>query len=898
MFKNSVFVRKGDLYDDAVSKLQGHSSSNHALICSSLRHLQFQHFWNDTLAGSQARPFKVVAVWEDWDGTVEGAVAADLACLPLLALSVYPNAAAPVRVTILTIRGNGATFYLPNLRKCGRGNLPLPRAVLDWLAASHILVVGCGLEYAVRSGLLQTQIRSYSDSTRLFEHLSKMGVITAAVPAPSSDLASQMTLVLGYHHLPASKQELCDLIGGCGFKGELPVSRWKTFSIPDQARIDPAPLFHLFYNTAGPLCVVLRFAEHGVLFHTIPGVDSAAAPPVLFRKFLAEECYNGNICSPPPPDTDENANLFPHPPQKQVQENDTDTHQDHTYSSEQVPGAQAQVPTSPSVMEVPQTPPPVIDLSTPAASAPSSPHAAAATAPAQGQKAGRKRPSPTQTEEEEQEQEVLELQDEELIRDVEQRPRSPAPPPAPSEKHPGYFTSSFKRKVTMLNENITAQISTSTSSAPAAVSAQVPSSTAPQAAAPPHPSPQPSSSLAGRLGTKTSPKRRRTSPSRNARSSSTSARRSPRRVPPPPRRDPRKDTRSASPARRQRRPSPPRPAWHRHHQRERDGPRRSFPPVDLDKKEEKKLDVFSHSDLRSKLLVNHPHSAGQLAREATSAARTPIGAPAARGLNTPVSPHADKNVNIARRTQNNSERGEFISRHRHLPVAESDLSVRCREGTATDKQRLQQRHFSVPERYENKFSANPGIESRCDFCGSRRCSRLAQGSGAPNCNRYEEQVRFAPTRRLCSYRRCRNNTQHHTQVCPHMLKRCPLCQCRGHDELDRCNEASPEIMDRLRADWEECADEVLYARDRAQSLCWGWYPYPRGAPIDFAPTCYHMLTEMPVLQALSFIRSLLAQAQNQGHFPAFIPSDPPGPPSPPPPPPPGPGAAPAQALAQ
>ncbi len=152
---------------------------------------------------------------------------------------------------------------------------------------------------------------------------------------------------------------------------------------------------------------------------------------------------------------------------------------------------------------------------------------------------------------------------------------------------------------------------------------------------------------------------------------------------------------------------------------------------------------------------------------------------------------------------------------------------------------------------------------------------------------------LSPTRTICNYRRCHNPTDHHTQVCPALHQRCPRCYCRGHGPGDGCEATNGELMDRLRADFEEVADEGAYTRDRRQQLSWGWYPYPRGAPIDFAPTSYDDLTEMDVLSALTYLSNLLKQRENVGHFPggdAAPPSS--GPPGgggpPPPPPPPGP----------
>ncbi len=255
----------------------------------------------------------------------------------------------------------------------------------------------------------------------------------------------------------------------------------------------------------------------------------------------------------------------------------------------------------------------------------------------------------------------------------------------------------------------------------------------------------------------------------------------------------------------------------------------------------------------------------------------------------------DANLLLAGRVQGEAAKRGFLAEHRSLPTAEPDSSVRNREVPPLDQNRLEQVHFDYMGRYNNRFATRPQFESRCTFCGSRHCSRYTSGSYVPNCTRFRDHLALAPTRALCSYRRCPDRTSHHTQVCPALHQRCPRCLCRGHGPGDACNLQNGEVMDRLRADFESAADEGCYTRERRTLLCWGWYPYNRGAPLDFAPVSYDDLTEMEVLQALSYLQNLLAQEENAGHFPLpddTVSSSRRDDEDPPPPPPPGPGALP------
>ena len=304
-------------------------------------------------------------------------------------------------------------------------------------------------------------------------------------------------------------------------------------------------------------------------------------------------------------------------------------------------------------------------------------------------------------------------------------------------------------------------------------------------------------------------------------------------------------------------------------------------PLDLGQGPSQTGGTFQEADLRSKLLHNLPHSAHQVAAEATARAK--------QGARSSAFPKLDNNVQLSNKVQGEAAKKGFLVEHRNLPVAESDASVRNRSLAPLDKTRLDQVHLNHFDRYNNRFATHPFFESRCDFCGSRHCSKFTTGSMVPNCTRYRQHLSMAPTRSICNYRRCSRPTEHHTQVCPSLHQRCPRCLCRGHGPGDGCDVTNADVMDRLRADFESVADEGAYTRERRLQLSWGWYPYPRGAPVDFAPTSYDDLTEMHVLTAITYLGNLLQQAENSGHFPDpgpagdYRPGGSGGPPPPPPP---------------
>lgn len=171
----------------------------------------------------------------------------------------------------------------------------------------------------------------------------------------------------------------------------------------------------------------------------------------------------------------------------------------------------------------------------------------------------------------------------------------------------------------------------------------------------------------------------------------------------------------------------------------------------------------------------------------------------------------------------------------------------------------------TPEQvYTNPYVAAPIFDKRCSFCASWHCSRYLKGTRTLNCTCFKEQVEFAPTRRLCDYRRCGNEAvDHHTAVCPTLHARCTTCGCRGHTATHGCDIRDDRIMERFRYDFEECADVGVYTKKRFENLAWGFYPYPQSAPRNVMVVAYRRLSDLPVLAALGLLDSVLQFPENR-----------------------------------
>ncbi len=251
---------------------------------------------------------------------------------------------------------------------------------------------------------------------------------------------------------------------------------------------------------------------------------------------------------------------------------------------------------------------------------------------------------------------------------------------------------------------------------------------------------------------------------------------------------------------------------------------------------------YAPFDLRSRCAEGKA-SAADYKKEAASPLPVPIAV---------IAP--DLNLKLAARTR----RGPKLQR----PAKEKRAAERKRHRSLS-RRLLDHVPLTREEVLNNPYVEQPVFDKRCSFCSSWHCSKFLRGSRELNCTKFREQRELAPTRRLCDYRRCPQGHDHHTAVCPALHARCPVCQCRGHGDGDACNMSDERIMEKLRYDFEECADIGIYTKKRFQNLAWGFYPYPQSAPRDAAVVSYRRLSDMPVSAAIATLSTVLKLPENR-----------------------------------
>ncbi len=166
---------------------------------------------------------------------------------------------------------------------------------------------------------------------------------------------------------------------------------------------------------------------------------------------------------------------------------------------------------------------------------------------------------------------------------------------------------------------------------------------------------------------------------------------------------------------------------------------------------------------------------------------------------------------------------------------------------------LDHHKLSRDEHMQMAYETDPLFNRRCDFCAGNYCSRLSKKERYPACGLYEDHILYAPTRRLCDYRRCVDPWDHQTSVCDTLHARCPKCGLRGHKE--GCNLACARTMEGLRTDFEDYAQTGVFTRNRDRDLAWGWYRYPPGVKRDDDNPIlsYARLIDLPVMEAIQLV---------------------------------------------
>ncbi len=224
--------------------------------------------------------------------------------------------------------------------------------------------------------------------------------------------------------------------------------------------------------------------------------------------------------------------------------------------------------------------------------------------------------------------------------------------------------------------------------------------------------------------------------------------------------------------------------------------------------------------------------------------------------------HRDANLRLLDLTARSSDATQFRNEWkpflRFVPLPDE---LEQQSASPIAKDRLDNERLNRDGRNKNPYAVQPIFDARCNFCSAKHCSRLVAGTQLPNCLKFREQVTFAPTRRICAYRRCLASHEHHTVVCPYLHRKCSRCSCRGHDTTDFCDIRNGAIMGRLRADFEEHANHGMYTRLRFEAIEWGFFPIPQVRPPgNFV--AYERLTRLPVLEALALLQTLLLLPDN------------------------------------
>ncbi len=858
MFQPEHFPLRGSRFHDAVAKLRHGAYTNLKMLAHYSEEARSRR-WRDVLGRGQDRAFSYIHTADMWHSSgADEDFRQALSEVPVLALAIVrPFPQDPARyIVVATYNGRAAAFNLPRLepnstwfRRCEL----LPAELRQWLDDDGIFVLTTDATSPLTTdpdGLHPTRCISTNVLFGVYQHA---GVIKPHFKADRGDLAWQMVYATGYHHRPSPRPKLLQFVGEDHFRSAWPEWREPGWLPTGTDALNPQEEFFLYYEAAGMQLFISRLLQHGLVYGGMRAVDPTLSLRQLYQVFLeggetkpwaAGSDPLGIKSDFPPPQYFHNIPaLLQYVPEefrptasptaaggasgaeeggaaaleeeKQQEQAAEEGSEDKTSEEDQL----TVVPAGDALQEFPPTPP------------------------------KRSRPSEDGSNNNDGENEVeLILNDQALEKEFLQEDDNN------NDKHQEENTTTITPTATQKRLLELAQTLQPPPLSPEQAAAAVAAESAPMEVdpsprvppppkAPPtplfsidHPGPNhltgantaPIGSLAtagplpGRLGP-------------------------PVRRPPPPTAPPKSGRRVFLPGQELEPVASPAAADEPKHE----------PPSPR----------YGPQDVRARLFpaLADAEAFKEEAPAAAVGARAPV-AVCRRDLNIRFSTQVKMGANVARFRRQNSA----------LPFAPLPEQVEIAAPTPIDETRLSNARLTHDERLRNPYLAAPIFDNKCDFCSAKHCSRFVAGTTLPNCQKYREQVLFAPTRRICDYRRCLAPHEHHTVTCPYLHKKCSKCGCRGHDTVDGCDLRNADVMARLRSDFEEYASCGIFTRKRFDAIEWGFYPIPSfRPPSNFVS--YRRLTDLPVLEAMAFLQSLLLLPENVAASREHAPQPPPSP---------------------
>ena len=843
MFQPEHFPLRGSRFHDAVAKLRHGAYTNLKMLAHYSEEARPRR-WRDVLGRGQDRAFSYVHTADMWhtSGADEDFRQA-LSEIPVLALAIVrPFPQDPARyIVVATYNGRAAAFNLPTLepnstwfRRCEL----LPSELRQWLEDENIFVLTTDSTSPLTTdpdGLHPTRCISTDVLFGVYQHA---GVIKPHFKADRGDLAWQMVYATGYHHRPSPRPKLLQFVGEDHFKSAWPEWREPGWLPTGTDSLNPQEEFFLYYEAAGMHLFVSRLLQHGLVYGGMRAVDPTLSLRQLYQVFL-----EGGETKPwvvgtdplgiksdfPPPQYFHNIPaLLKYAPDefrpttppaadaagagKEVEEETVEEKSEDADKITVVPADNAE--------EVPPTPP-------------------KRSRPSEDGSNGHSADGEAEVE--------LILNDQALEKEFRQEDDNNNEKQQ-EEVTPSSATTSTQKRLLELAQALQPPPLT-TEQAAAAVAVETTPMEVDQSPRPPPPpkmqptplfsiSPPGPNHLTGANATPIGP---------SGTGGPLPGRLGPPVRPPPPTGPPKSGRivllqalpelePVAADATTDHKPEPPSPRY---------GPQ----------------------DVRARLF---PAQADAEAFKEEAPATAPGGRAAVAVC------RRDLNIRFSAQVRVGANVEAFRREHPSLPFAPLPNQVGNITPTPIDETRLSNIRLTHDERLRNPYIAAPIFDNKCDFCSAKHCSRFVAGTTLPNCQKYREQVLFAPTRRICDYRRCLAPHEHHTVTCPYLHKKCSKCGCRGHDTVDACDLRNADIMARLRSDFEEYASCGIFTRKRFDAIEWGFYPVPSfRPPSNFVS--YRRLTDLPVLEAMAFLQSLLLLPENVAASREHAPQAPPSP---------------------
>ncbi len=248
--------------------------------------------WTDVLSAQQSDLFNYITAKTQLTTKLAEQVEGDLEQVACLAVS-FTGEDEDLFLVLSTFSGRCLCLSLRMLddRLGGLGeeaySFVVPAKVNEWLRRDDVVKLGTRVPDWMRSNPFGFVVHNYVETVSVFLHYQDVGIISPKVKALDPTEDWQCLYAVDYHHRPASRDEMRELLGPLQYKGgRRPYARQQRWAPQSAVRLTPATSFFLYYEAASLQLLINRLLRHALVYGGVPSTKRFTNLTTLYGAFL------------------------------------------------------------------------------------------------------------------------------------------------------------------------------------------------------------------------------------------------------------------------------------------------------------------------------------------------------------------------------------------------------------------------------------------------------------------------------------------------------------------------------------------------------------------------------------------------------------------------------------